>query len=228
MVDPRRACEHAISTINGQCTCLGNSTTLRSQADDKALLAALKEKYAKVKSQEAYQQDWRDISQQPGEKFDHYFQRLEIAYDNAYRDPEFREPKVKSRLLVEKFRDSIRDTRARESILDKGILDDEGKLKDSLVIIGMAKRATEVGDLLKSSHAVGLVNHPNHDQLGSMITEAVDKAVVAAMQRHAPQVPRQSQRGREPTGITKKHGVVTIAIQQIILEVGDHARLAKI
>ena len=166
------------------------------QADDKALLAALKEKYAKVKSQEAYQQDWRDISQQPGEKFDDYFQRLEIAYDNAYRDPEFREPKVKSRLLVEKFRDSIRDTRARESILDKGILDDEGKLKDSLVIIGMAKRATEVGDLLKSSHAVGLVNHPNHDQLGSMITEAVDKAVVAAMQRHGPQVPRQSQKGK--------------------------------
>ena len=128
------------------------------QADDKALLAALKEKYAKVKSQEAYQQDWRDINQQPGEKFNDYFQCLEIAYDNAYRDPEFREPKVKSRLLVEKFRDSIRDTRARESILDKGILDDEGKLKDSLVIIGMAKRATEVGDLLKSSHAVGLVN----------------------------------------------------------------------
>ena len=63
------------------------------QADEKALLAALKEKYAKVKSQEAYQQDWRDISQQPGEKLDDYFQRLEIAYDNAYRDPEFREPK---------------------------------------------------------------------------------------------------------------------------------------
>ena len=37
------------------------------QADDKALLAALKENYAKVKSQEAYQQDWRDINQQPGE-----------------------------------------------------------------------------------------------------------------------------------------------------------------
>ena len=166
------------------------------QAHDKALLAALKEKYAKVKSQEAYQQDWRDISQQPGEKFDDYFQRLEIAYDNAYRDPEFREPKVKSRLLVGKFRDSIRDTRTRESILDKGILDDERKLKDSLVIIGMAKRATEVGDLLKSSHAVGLVNHPNHDQLRSMITEAVDKAVVAAMQRHGPQVPRQSQKGK--------------------------------
>ena len=64
------------------------------QADDKVLLAALKEKYAKVKSQEACQQDWRDISQQPGEKSDDYFQRLEIAYDNAYRDPEFREPKV--------------------------------------------------------------------------------------------------------------------------------------
>ena len=49
------------------------------QADDKALLAALKEKYGKVKSQEACQQDWRDINQQPGEKFDDYFQRLEIA-----------------------------------------------------------------------------------------------------------------------------------------------------
>ena len=61
---------------------------------------------------EAYQQDWRDISQQPGEKFHDYFQRLEIAYDNTYRDPEFRELKVKSRLLVEKFRDSIRDTHA--------------------------------------------------------------------------------------------------------------------
>ena len=71
------------------------------------MLAALKEKYAKVKSQEASQQDWRDISQQPGEKFDD-FQRLEVAYDKAYIDPEFREPKVKSRLLVEKFRDSIR------------------------------------------------------------------------------------------------------------------------
>lgn len=119
------------------------------QANDTALLAALKDKYAKIKSQEAYQQDWRGINQQPGDKFDDYFQRLEVGYDNAYRDPEFREPKVKSRLLGEKFRDSIRDTRARESILDKGILDDEGKLKHSLVIIGMAKRATEVGDLFK-------------------------------------------------------------------------------
>ena len=121
---------------------------------------------------------------------------MEIAYDNAYRDPEFREQKVKSYLLVEKFRDSIRDTRVRERILDKDILDDEGKIKDSLVIIGMAKRATDVGDLLKSSHAVGLVNHPNHEQLGSMITKEVDKAVVAAMQRHAPLVPRQSQKGK--------------------------------
>ena len=52
------------------------------------------------------------------------------------------------------------DTRARESILYKGILDDEGKLKDS----------------------------PSY--------YAVDKTVVAAMQRHAPQVPRQSQKGK--------------------------------
>ncbi len=59
----------------------------------------------------------------------------------------------------------------------------------------MAKRATEVGDLLKSGKAVGLVNNPKHDQLESMITEAVDKAVVAAMQRAAPQTPRQNQKG---------------------------------
>ena len=126
------------------------------QADDKELLKALREKYAKVKSQEAYQQDWANISQQPGEKFDDYYNRLEVAYDNAYREPEFCESKVKSRLLAEKFRDSIRDLRARESILDKGILDDTGKLKDSGVIIAIAKRANEVGDLLKSSPTVAL------------------------------------------------------------------------
>ena len=115
------------------------------QVDDKELLKALRENYAKVKSQEAYQQDWANISQQPGEQFDDYYSRLEVAYDNAYLEPEFRESKVKSRLLAEKFRDSIRDLRARESILDKGILDDTGKLKDSGVIIAIAKRATEVG-----------------------------------------------------------------------------------
>ena len=96
------------------------------QTSDTELIKALKEKYAKIKSQEAYQQDWSSISQQPGEKFDDYYNRLEVAYDNVYRDPEFREPK------------SI------------GILDDTGKLKDSLVIIGIAKMATEVGDLLKT------------------------------------------------------------------------------
>lgn len=165
------------------------------QANDTELLKALKEKYAKIKSQEAYQQDWRSISQQPGEKFDDYFNRLEVAYDNAYRDPEFRETKVKSRLLAEKFRDSIRDIRARESILDKGILDDTGKLKDSLVIIGIAKRATEVGDLLKTGPTVGLVTTPEHNKLESMVTEAVDKAVVAALQRVGPQLPRQSRKG---------------------------------
>ena len=158
-------------------------------------MTALKEKYAKVKSQEAYQQDWRSISQQPGEKFDDYFHRLEVAYDNAYRSPEFRDQKVKSRLLVEKFRDSICDVRARESILDKGILDDQGKLKDPLVIISMAKRATEVGDLLKSNKSVGLVSAPTSDNLQTVITEAVDKAVVAALQRNGPQLPRQNRQG---------------------------------
>ena len=87
----------------------------------------------------------------------------------------------------------------------------------------MAKRATEDGDLLKSSHAVGLVNHPNHDQLGSMITEAVDKAVVAAMQRHGPQVPRQSQKGKGADRNQQKNMVLSLLpIQRIILEGGDH------
>lgn len=84
-----------------------------------------------MKSQEAYRQDLANISQQPAEKFDDYYNRLEVAYDNAYREPEFREAKVKFRLLAEKFRDSIRDIRARKSILDKSILDDTGKLKES-------------------------------------------------------------------------------------------------
>ena len=30
----------------------------------------MRDKYAKLKSQEAYQQDWANTSQQPGEKFD--------------------------------------------------------------------------------------------------------------------------------------------------------------
>ena len=58
------------------------------QSNDTELLKALQEKYAKIKSQETYQQDWANISQQPGEKFDDYYNRLEVAYDNAYRDPE--------------------------------------------------------------------------------------------------------------------------------------------
>ena len=39
--------------------------------------------------------------------------------------------------------------------------------------------------------------------------------------------PGKAKTGREPTGITKKHGVVTIAIQQIILEGGDHALIGE-
>ena len=130
------------------------------QVDDKELLKELREKYAKVKSQKAYQQDWANVSQQPGEQFDDYYSQLEVAYDNAYREPEFRENKVKSPLLAKEFRDSIRDLRAREGILDKGILDDTGKLKDS-GIIAIAKRATEVGDLLKSSPTVARVTPPD-------------------------------------------------------------------
>lgn len=126
-----------------------------------------------------------------------------MAYDNAYRDPEFREPKVKSRLLAEKFRDSIRDIRARESILDKGILDDTGKLKDSLVIIGIAKRATEVGDLLKTGPTVAMATPPEHD-LKSMINKAVvtavDQAVVAALQ-----APRQDRKAKGAWGNTTKN-----------------------
>ena len=171
------------------------------QADDKELLKALREKHAKVKSQEAYQQDWANISQQPGEKFDDYYNRLEVAYDNAYRAPEFRESKVKSRLLAEKFHDSIRDLRARESILDKGILDDTGKLKDSGVIIAIAKRATEVGDLLKSSPTVARVTPPDQAELESM----VNNAVVAALQRRGAQPSNQARRGNNPNKYWRCH-----------------------
>ena len=80
-----------------------------TQADNKELLNALRDKYSKVKSQEAYQQDWAKISQQPGEKVNDYYNRLEVAFDDAYREPEFREAKLKSRLLAKKFCHSIRD-----------------------------------------------------------------------------------------------------------------------
>ena len=90
----------------------------------------------------------------------------------------FRDAKVKSQLSAEKFRDSIRDIRTRESILDKGILDDTGKLKDS-VVIGIAKKATEVGDLLKSGATVAQLSPPDQTELESMIS----KAVIAALQK---------------------------------------------
>jgi hypothetical protein len=159
VVVSRRTSEHVIGPIDRVLVWAIRQPN-EVQSNDTELLKALREKYAKIKSQEAYQQDWANISQQPGEKFDDYYNRLEVAYDNAYRDPEFRDAKVKSRLLAEKFRDSIRDIRARESILDKGILDDTGKLKDSVVIIGIAKRATEVGDLLKSGATVAQLSPP--------------------------------------------------------------------
>ena len=170
------------------------------QVEDKELLKALREKYAKVKSQEAYQQDWANISQQPGEQFDDYYSRLEVAYDNAYREPEFRESMVKSRLLAEKFRDSIRDLRARESILDKGILDDTGKLKDSGVIIAIAKRATEVGDLLKSS-PTARVTPLEQAELESM----VNNAVVAALQCRGAQPSNRARRGNNPNKYWRCH-----------------------
>ena len=154
--------------------------------------------YAKVKSQEAYQQDWVNISQQPDKKFDDYYNRLEVAYDNACPEPEFREAKVKSRLLAEKFRDSIRDVRARESILDKGILDDTSK---SVPIIAIAKRATEVSGLLKSIPTVTRVTPPDQADLESI----VNNAVVAALQRKGPSSSTPSRSSNTPTKYWRCH-----------------------
>ena len=108
---------------------------------------------------------------------------------------------MKSRLLAEKFRDSIRDIRARESILDKGILDDTGKLKDSVVIIGIAKRATEVGDLLKSGATVAQLSPPDQTELESMI----NKAVVAALQQKRQSPSYQGHGGNTPSKFWRCH-----------------------
>ena len=200
MVVSRRTSEHVIGPIDRVLVWAIRQPN-EVQSNDTELLKALREKYAKIKSQEAYQQDWANISQQPGEKFDDYYNRLEVAYDNAYRDTEFRDAKVKSRLLAEKFRDSIRDIRARESILDKGILDDTGKLKDSVVIIGIAKRATEVGDLLKSGATVAQLSPPDQTELETMIS----KAVVAALQQKRPSPPYQGHSGNTPSKFWRCH-----------------------
>ena len=56
-------------------------------------------------------------------------------------------------MLTERNNGSARDVRARESILNKGILDDTDKLKESVAIIAIAKRAKD-GVLLKSSPTV--------------------------------------------------------------------------
>ena len=71
-----------------------------------------------------------------------------------------------------------------------------GKIKGFPSYYRNGKEGNRVWGSPQSGHAVGLVNHPNHDQVGAMITDAVDKTVVAAMQRHAPHVPRQSQKGK--------------------------------
>ena len=71
------------STVDGRANMLMAQLTdsalawaVRQPAEteaDKELLNALREKYAKWKSQEAYQQDWANIFLQPGERFDDYY-----------------------------------------------------------------------------------------------------------------------------------------------------------
>lgn len=76
-------------------------------------------------------------------------------------------------------------------------------MKDSLVIIRIAKRATEVGDLLKTGATVALATAPKDDKLELMINEAVASAVDKAVVAVALQPPRQGRRG--PWGSNTKN-----------------------